>query len=435
MVVKEHISVEEVADLLKKIIRVRSVGRDETKVAEIIIEVLEREGIETYRLIESARGRGNLIIDINGKRGEGYNLMIVGHSDVVPVEGKWSVDPWGGVERNGYIYGRGAIDDKGQVAAMVYLAILLHRLNNDFRGKVRLLIAADEEIQDPNHGVRFLVRNHPEIFKDIDGAIGELGGKIVFMGEEKQLVIFGEKGALSLKVRIYGDRGHASNVYGVKNAVEGLARLLTRLPKEKFFISKPVKEMFSNLMGLKKIFLTNRLLNKISIALMKRKDLRTTRMLHAITHITIAKTVLRAGQAENVYPEYAEAILDIRYFPENYEKQLLDFVRKHIPSSYKYELTTLRNTPSTYSSLSTRLYATIEKTIHDLGLKPLPLIQTGTSDSAWIRKLGIPVYNFMYTEQPLEVERIHGNDERIRKEELINIIEGYYRLIMNLQRL
>jgi len=289
MLVSDYVSVEEIASLLKRIIHIESVRGNETEVANVIVEVLEKEGIETYRIIESAEGRGNLIVDVEGKLGSGFNLMIVGHSDVVPVEGNWSVDPWGGVEKNGYIYGRGAIDDKGQVAAMVYLAVLLNRMGREFKGRIRLLIAADEEAQDPNHGVRFLVRKHPEVFKDIDGVIGELGGKIVFMGEERHMVVFGEKGAMSLKVKICGDRGHASSVYGIKNSVEGLADFLVRLPKEKFFISKSVDEMLSRILGYKSIILKNRLLNRIAITMIHRHDPKTARMIHALTHITIAK--------------------------------------------------------------------------------------------------------------------------------------------------
>ena len=315
--IEDYISVKEVAELLRRIIRVKSVRDKETEVANIIIDVLDKEGIDNYQLIESAPNRGNLIIDIEGKKGEGFNLMIIGHSDVVPAEENWSLDPFAGIEKNGYIYGRGAIDDKGQVAAMVYFAILLNRLGREFRGKVRLLIAADEEVQHPDHGVRYLVKNHRELFKDIHGAIGELGGKISFMGETRHVVIFGEKGALSLKVKVFGDKGHASSVYGINNSVESLVEFLAKLPRSFFFKSGQIRYMFENLLGWKSLFLLNKRLNSIVIGLLGRKDIKVARMLHSLTHITIAKTVLRAGYAENVYPEVAEATLDIRFFPEN----------------------------------------------------------------------------------------------------------------------
>ncbi len=431
--IEDYISVKEVAELLRRIIRVKSVRDKETEVANIIIDVLDKEGIDNYQLIESAPNRGNLIIDIEGKKGEGFNLMIIGHSDVVPAEENWSLDPFAGIEKNGYIYGRGAIDDKGQVAAMVYFAILLNRLGREFRGKVRLLIAADEEVQHPDHGVRYLVKNHRELFKDIHGAIGELGGKISFMGETRHVVIFGEKGALSLKVKVFGDKGHASSVYGINNSVESLVEFLAKLPRSFFFKSGQIRYMFENLLGWKSLFLLNKRLNSIVIGLLGRKDIKVARMLHSLTHITIAKTVLRAGYAENVYPEVAEATLDIRFFPENEKEELLERIKKYIPPKSKYELNIVAHTPSTYSPTNTVLYKAIEKTIQDLGSKPLPIFQTGTSDSAWVRQLGIPVYHFMHTENELEAGRIHGVDERISKKDLMNIVYGYYKLLMNLQ--
>ncbi len=433
MLIEDYVSVKEVSDLLKRMIKVKSVRGSETEVANLIIDVLDKEGIDSYKVIESSPGRGNLIIDINGAQGEGFNLMIIGHSDVVPAEGEWSIDPFGGIEKDGYVYGRGAIDDKGQVAAMVYFAILLHRPGRDFRGQVRLLIAADEEVQHPDHGVRYLTNNHPEVFKGVDGAIGELGGKVNFIGESRHLVIFGEKGALSLKVKLLGDKGHASAVYKVKNSVEFLASFLHELPNSIYFKSRCVAEMFKNVLGWKSNLILNRILNGLVINSISRKELKFARILHSLTHVTIAKTVLKAGRAENVYPKEAEAILDIRFFPENDKDELIKFIKKFIPKGVRSELEPIAYTPSTYSPLNTSLYKAIEKTILDLGSKPLLFFQTGTSDSAWVRMLGIPVYHFMYTENELDTDRIHGVDERIRKDELLNIIRGYYHLLMNLQ--
>jgi len=157
-------------------------------------------------------------------------------------------------------------------------------------------------------------------------------------------------------------------------------------------------------------------------------------MLHALTHITVAKTVLRAGEAENVFPEEAEAELDIRFFPENSKEELLSMLRKYVPKNYGYRFEVKSYLPSTYSSLNTTLYRAIEKTVSEMGYKPLPIFQTGSSDSAWVRQLGIPVYHFMTTRKELEISRIHGTDERIWKEDLLAIVEGYWRLITNLSR-
>lgn len=432
MSVADVISVNEPADLLKEIIKIPSIRKDETKVAEIIIDILEKEGIQTYELIESTPGRGNLIVDIAGGKGDGFNLGIIGHLDVVPVESEWDVDPFGGVERDGYIYGRGAIDDKGQVAAMVYLAVFLSRINREFKGKVRLFMVADEESQDPNHGMRYLIKNRKDLFKDIHGAIGELGGLVSFQGERRQALVFGEEGAVTLKVIAKGHKGHASQTYKIDSSIKQIARATISIPDGVFFISRPTKIMLKKLLGWKSIFLTNKLTNGVILRMLS--DLDTARMLHALTHITIAKTALHGGEAENVYPEETELTLDIRFFPEQNDlRGIFNIIEKSLPRG-KYKIKKVNYMPSTYSPTNTPLYKAIEKTIRDLGYKPLPIIQTGSSDSAWVRSIGIPTYHFMITKKPLEIHTIHGTNERIWKEDLISIIEGYWRLIQNLEK-
>ena len=382
--------------------------------------------------MESEPGRGNLIVTLKGKKGDGFNLMIIGHIDVVPIQSRWSVDAFQGVEKDGYICGRGAIDDKGQIAAMVYLAILLKRINLDFKGSVRLFMVADEEIQNPKHGMRFLVKNRRDLFKGINGGIGELGGVIKLRNKKNQIVVFGEKGALSLRITIYGDKGHGSQIYRVKNSVLGLAKFLVGSPNEYFFISKPTRIMLKNLIGRKSLLLSNKLLNNIIISMLYRRDPKLAKIIHALTHITIAKTVLKAGQAENVFPEEAEAELDVRLFPENNRDRIILDMKKYVPKGYKHKIEVKSFIPPTYSSLSTPLFLAIEKTVMEMGYRPLPIFQTGSSDSAWVRKIGIPVYHFMTTTREIEMDRIHGTDERIWKEDLIKIVEGYWRLIKNL---
>ncbi len=434
-IIEDIVDLSEVAELLKNIIRVKSTGERETEVAHKIIEVLEANDITTYEIIESAEGRGNLIIDLKGKKGEGYTLMIIGHSDVVPVEGNWSVDPYEGVEKDGYIYGRGAIDDKGQVAAMVYLAVLLSRLNFDFKGRVKLLIAADEETQNPNHGVRYLVKERRDVFKDVNGAIGELGGLTEFNGELRQVIVFGEKGAYTFELTFKGEMGHGSRPFGVNNPIENASEFLSKLPIGLFYKSEPVKIMFKEVLGAKRFLFSSKLLSKFVLKRLLRDSPDTARFLHALTHITFAKTMFHGGIKDNVLPEEAKVTLDVRCFPEQSQQDLLDIIAKYIPRNAKYAVKTVAATPSTYSKIQNPLYKSIVKTVREMGYEPLPVIQTGTSDSAWVRQLGIPVYHFLTTKKPLEIERIHGIDERIWKEDLLTIIEGYYRLIKNLESL
>ena len=426
----DYIDPKEMCELLKRLIQIPSINGDETKVAEEIIRILEREGIETYELIESAPGRGNLIIDIRGKRGNGFNLMIIGHADVVPAGEGWTVPPFAGIERNGWIYGRGAFDNKGQVTVMVYLAILLHRLGLDFKGKVRLLIAADEETQHPNHGVRYLIKHRPDVFKGIHGAIGELGGLVRINNKEFQMIIFGEKSSATYDIIVVGEGKHSSTPYGVKNPIDSLAKILLRIPDGVFFISNPVKKALKKTLGFYSYFLTNRITNKLIIKLIEKKNKELARSLHALTHITIAKTMVYGGTAENVIPREAKATVDLRGFPEQNEKDLRKIITKYCRG---IEIRLRTYIPSTYTNPeNSLLHNAICDVIRTLKYEPLPVFMTGTSDSAWLRKLGIPVFHFFVTKHTIDCFNPHMADEKIHIDDLMLALQGYYYLIMKL---
>ncbi len=431
---KELIQIDEISKLLKNIIRIPSIGARESDVAYEIINVLEAEDIHDFELIESEEGRGNLIIDINGKRGKGFNLLLLGHSDVVPPGNNWSIDPFSGIEKDGYIYGRGALDNKSQIAVYTYLAVLLSRINYSFRGNIRIIIAADEEIQSKNHGIRFLVREHPRIFKHIHGAVGELGGLIKFRGNKGQAVIIGEKGTVSYKVVCRGNAGHTGIIAEDKYSPLRIgSEFVLRLPSKIFFISKTFKDVLEETFGWKIKLLMNRFfINKLS----RNRGDSFSRYLVALSHIILSKTMIRAGDAHNVLPDYMEITVNARIFPEQDDKwveRLLKTVLSQIATD-SYELTLQTYVPATISPTNTLLFKKITDTIKQIGYNPIPTIQPGSSDSSWLRSLGIPTYHFFITSKEIEIDRIHGADERIWKQDLMNALEGYYRLIEALQK-
>ena len=426
---REYIELEEMCELLRKIIRIPSIGSRESEVAYEIIDLLEEEGIKEYKLLESEEGRGNLIIDVKG-RSEGFNLLFIGHSDVVPPGEGWSINPFSGEERDGYIYGRGAIDDKSQIVVYTYLAVLLNRLGRDFRGRIRILIAADEELQNPNHGVRYLIKEHPYIFKGIHGAIGELGGLVSIGGRKAQAIIIGEKGSVSHKVMLKG-RGRHSSLVGEDDLIKIGSEFLLRLPRKIYFVSETFKNALKDAFGWKRHLIFNRLLSKH----LMNNDPILNMYIQALSHITIASTIVRAGEAHNVIPDRMEIIINARIFPEQNESWVRRLIEKTLSRITKnnYDILLQTYVPATLSTTDNLLYKKIVKTIREMNYTPLPLIQVGSSDSAWVRSLGIPVYHFFTTTKELEIDRIHGADERIWKKDLLKALEGYYRLITNIQ--
>ena len=432
----EYVSNEEIARFLSNIIRVKSVSGNETEVALRCIEVLEKEGIYEYELIESERGRGNLIIELKGSLGEGFNLAIIGHSDVVPAGDNWDIDPFGGVIRDGYIYGRGAIDNKGQVAVMIYLTILLKRTGLPFRGKLKLIIAADEEGQSEDHGMRFLMKNRPDIFKDIDGAIGELGGLTEIFGEKRQMIIFGEKGGASIEVIFKDEGGHSFNPVNYNNPINQAASFIKRLPDKVFYLDRNVIQSLRELLGIRSLILTTSLFSKIVLKIIKKFGAGESKTFYGnvvpLTNITIAKTMVNGGIYPNVLPDKASVTLNVRFFPSNTLKDILNIIEKYLTNKNGAILNLKEYIPSTVSPRRGYLYESILKTVGELGYRPLPIIMPATSDSAWLRTMGIPTYHFFTTRNPLELNRVHGKNERIHLEDLMGALEGYIRLLINL---
>src|SRR5918996_5437280 len=196
----------EVVDLLQRYIRVDTTNPpgNEERAATFLTEVLAREGIES-RLLNSAPGRSNLVADLTAGNGE-KPLVLLNHTDVVPAEAEqWSVKPYAGVVKDGYVWGRGALDMKGMGVLELMVVLTLKRRGVKLRRPVRFLAVADEEAGS-EYGVEWLYRGHPGL---LDGAfvIKEGGyGASSHLGSERPLfgVSMAEERPLWLTLRATG---------------------------------------------------------------------------------------------------------------------------------------------------------------------------------------------------------------------------------------
>jgi acetylornithine deacetylase/succinyl-diaminopimelate desuccinylase-like protein len=154
---------------LQAMIRMNTVNPpgNELPVAQYLADALKKEGIETH-LFEPAPGRGSLVAVLKGN-GSRKPVLIMGHMDVVGVErAKWTVDPFAAEIRDGYLYGRGAIDDKGMLAANLETMLLLKRNVVDKGGTLSrdvIFVANSDEEQGGDYGMGWLIKNHPELIK------------------------------------------------------------------------------------------------------------------------------------------------------------------------------------------------------------------------------------------------------------------------------
>jgi len=176
---------EEVTSLLSDLIRINTTNPpgNETPAAKYLAETLEREGFEC-EVLESAPGRGNLITRLKGT-GEKPSLLLLSHLDVVAANPKeWSVNPFSGLVKDGFVWGRGAMDMKSMTAMEVMVMKLLKRRGVKLKGDVILAATADEE-RGGEYGAGWLVKNHPEKVR-ADYVINEGGGSSYPSGRQKR---------------------------------------------------------------------------------------------------------------------------------------------------------------------------------------------------------------------------------------------------------
>ncbi|MEM3628360.1 MAG: M20/M25/M40 family metallo-hydrolase, partial [Candidatus Bathyarchaeia archaeon] len=199
---------EEVTTLLSDLIKINTTNPpgNETKAAKFLAETLERDGFKC-EILESAPGRGNVITRLKGT-GEKPSLLLLSHLDVVAANPKeWSVDPFSGLVKDGFVWGRGAMDMKSMTAMEVMVMKLLKRNGVRLKGDVILAATADEE-KGGEYGAGWLVQKYPEKVR-ADYVINEGGGQAIPVdGKNIFTIQTAEKGILWFKVKAKGRPGH-----------------------------------------------------------------------------------------------------------------------------------------------------------------------------------------------------------------------------------
>jgi len=398
---------------------------NEELAAAYIREQLMAEGIEP-RLIEPAPGRVSVWARLPGS-GMLRPLLLVSHTDVVPVErDQWHADPFGGEERDGFIYGRGAVDMKDMLA--MELTLFLHfarqaqvsdqRLDRD----LLLLSVADEEV-GAKYGMSWIVENEPELV-DAEYALNEGGGMGVDFGKQRvYLCEMAQKGSIHITLRAKGAPGHASIPHG-DSAIARLARALTRitsapLPMRIILTSRRLIELIAATQTQPRrsllLQVMNPLLSEGVLGLLPDRD--TANALRAMVHSTASPTLLQAGTALNVIPGEATAQLDCRIVPGETVKTLTAALRKRIRDP-KVSVEADSFSPG-YEMQITPLFAAIQHAIaaQEPGAVVAPYLFPAVSDSRFLAPRGVTAYGFVPHRPEPGVPPVqslaHGHDERV----------------------
>src|ERR1700761_7890360 len=312
---------DEVVDLLQDLIRFNTSNPTypERPAAEWVATKLDEVGVES-QILESSPGRASVVARITGSDSSRAPLLIHGHLDVVPADAsEWSVDPFAGEVRDGYVWGRGAIDMKDMDAMTLAVVRDWARAGRRPPRDIVLAFVADEEAGG-RKGAHWLVDHHPDLFADCSEAISEVGGFSVTLGHDLRLypIQTAEKGIAWMRLIAEGRPGHGSMLHD-DNAVTRLAAAVSRIGHHQFpvVVTDTVRRFLESIAEITGLDIDP---DDPGPALPKLGSF--ARMIGATLRNTANPTMLDAGYKANVIPSRAEAIIDTRFLPGQEEALL-----------------------------------------------------------------------------------------------------------------
>ncbi len=432
------------ADLLVELIRVDTSNPpgNTTPLDDLMATKLKALGFSVEIFPTPQPGKSHLIARLKGD-GSARPVLLASHGDVVGVErDKWTVDPFAGVVKDGYVWGRGAIDFKGGMAVFAEAVMRLARNKIPLRRDIIFLIEADEESAPYN--TTWLAESHWDAM-NCEFALNE-GGWIMQRADGKVRYVSistADKTAMTLVLAAHGTSTHSS-MPRPDNAIFRLSKALAKLAD---YDTKPqliasTREFFLTLAKTSeppqsKYFYD--LVNSQDPAVISRADREISQdyLLHAIMRNTIAPVFLNAGFRGNVIPGSAQASINFRVIPGTTAADLIAEIKKVVADpdiDVVAQGAAATATPaSTESSASTDLYRALAESAGQLwpGVPVTPyLFQAGTDAGAW-RRRGVPVYGiYPYPISNDDLSRMHGNDERVPVGSLEQGADLIYRTLM-----
>lgn len=394
---------------------------NETRAANWLKSVADREGIPC-ELAGPSPARLNFIARIAAAPPAADRpLLLMAHTDVVPADPRqWTVPPFSAEIRNGFLYGRGTLDDKSLLAAELAVLVELKRSNRRVSRDVILLAEADEEAG--SSGIQWMVR-HAWTKIDAEFALNE-GGFAMDLPSGTRLyeIQTAEKVPTPVVLRARGAEAHGS-LPRPDNPVLRLSRAIVKLAEadQPVRLNPTTRRYFAEMSKLSDYRWLGALLPRFDRPLEAIAAANEVRdrdpEFDAQLRTTISPDMLRAGTVFNVIPAAAEAQLDVRRLPNETREEVIARMRATVNDDL-LEIVPLagHNMPATEpSSLSTPLYRAMETVLRKAHPKSVivPYMQRGSTDGSWLRQRGMAVYGPPIFLRDEEENRAHAADERI----------------------
>ncbi len=421
---------DEIVQLHQELVRIPSVNTgamptgDETPVCEYVRDWLAEDGIES-EILGRTPERGNIIARIEGDD-PAARLMFMSHTDVVPVEeaDKWTFPPFSATVHDGRIYGRGASDCKGLLAAQMVAMRLLKRNGVRLRHSLVLCSGADEE-HGGRYGFGWLAENHPEKIT-APFAVNEGGGTpIEAAGGLTYLLGVGEKGRLQVEFEVKGVSAHASVPWQGTNALYRLSQLLNRIENY-----EPERDTTTSLFAHLSNFAIEHAPSADNvdeiIAEVSEDNPRFASMLTALSRMTITPTMINGGIKSNSVPEQIRLTCDVRTLPhqdDDYLRGELDRIASGIPGvSYEIDYMAVPNASEFDTELTDHIRAATALALERDDIQWVPAISTGFTDSRFTRPLNVITYGFSgsHPDDDPMLSNAHGTDESVGIASLIS---------------
>jgi acetylornithine deacetylase/succinyl-diaminopimelate desuccinylase-like protein len=395
--------------------------------AALLAGILRREGLPV-RTVATPGGGTALWARLASPASGGRALLLLHHIDVVPPGSGWTVEPFAGKVSDGYLWGRGALDDKSLGIAQLAALLDLKRRRLALERDVVFLAVPDEE-NGGLKGAGWLLVKHPELFKGVEAVMGEggrsqvgAGGKLLWWGIE-----VAQKRPLWLQISAAGRGGHGSGLNpdsASHQLVQGLARLLSAPPRWR--VTPPARTYCHAIAPLQNEH-WRRVFSTIDAVITESgpKEFLMPGMANLFVD-TAQVTVLRGGERINVVPASASARLDIRLLPDTDAAAYLANLKRLLGEGFEVK-TLLSSPPAPPSPASGRLYRALQKALGQEG-PVVPTFIAGITDSRFFRARGIPAYGV----SPFRIDEsrgIHGPDERIPLAELDRGVERTRRIL------
>jgi acetylornithine deacetylase/succinyl-diaminopimelate desuccinylase-like protein len=432
---------EETLTHLSDLVRINTTNPpgQETLVVDYLRTILEAEGVstETYALDPE---RANLVARIKGN-GSKKPILIMGHTDVVGVQAeKWTEEPFSGLRKDGWVYGRGTLDDKDTVAAGMMVMLMLKRYGVELDRDVIFLAEAGEE-GTPDVGINFMVEKHWDAIA-AEYCLAEGGGGILEnQGVKVVEVQTTEKMPRRATLVARGTAGHGSRP-STDNAVAAIARAVAKADawQTEMRLNETTRTYFERLATISEpedAFRYRNIDNPEVTDDIQQYFLENLPYYYSSIRTSVVPTIIDAGFRKNVIPSEARAVLDIRMLPDEdvdgFYAELAEVIDEPNVEIVPEDIYRPAAPPS---GLDNEMFEALERVAADMypDAIVLPKMSTGATDMAQVRAMGVPAYGIGPIRTQAELNSgngAHSDNERVSEEAMIEFLRFMWAVIID----